>query len=259
MSILKDSNKESGFTLVELAVVMTIIGLLVGGILKGQEIVENARLTATIAQIDAYRAAINTFFDKYDNLPGDLINAQNRLPDCDGTPVTNCYQGDGNNQVGIGFGATLADWPFETESQSMTSERIQLWVHLFKSDLINGITLTGNITWGESHPHAKLGVGGIDISHSMPFKDGVGAFRIQGRANFPANGDLITSAGADQVVSAYRLSAMDRKIDDGKGNIGFVQGSSPNRDGSCVNAATGVYQTDIAKFCVPFFEIGSGL
>ncbi len=45
------NNNQSGFTLVELAIVMIIIGLLIGGILKGQELVSNARVTSTVAQI----------------------------------------------------------------------------------------------------------------------------------------------------------------------------------------------------------------
>ena len=44
-----ECHHEKAFTLVELAIVMTIIGLLIGGILKGQELLENARVTSTIA------------------------------------------------------------------------------------------------------------------------------------------------------------------------------------------------------------------
>jgi prepilin-type N-terminal cleavage/methylation domain-containing protein len=49
---------QAGFTLVELAIVMIIIGLLIAGVLKGQELIANARVTSTVAQVKAIDAAI---------------------------------------------------------------------------------------------------------------------------------------------------------------------------------------------------------
>jgi prepilin-type N-terminal cleavage/methylation domain-containing protein len=54
---------QAGFTLVELAIVMIIIGLLIAGVLKGQELIANARVTSTVAQVKAIDAAISTFKD----------------------------------------------------------------------------------------------------------------------------------------------------------------------------------------------------
>ena len=68
--------KNRGFTLVELAIVMMIIGLLIAGVLKGQEMVQNARVTNTIKQINGYQAAFVGFQDKYSALPGDMVNSR---------------------------------------------------------------------------------------------------------------------------------------------------------------------------------------
>ena len=62
---------EAGFTLVEIAIVMVIIGLLIGGVLKGQAMIENAKVKRVVKQADELRAAVMTFFDKYGVLPGD--------------------------------------------------------------------------------------------------------------------------------------------------------------------------------------------
>ena len=72
---IEQIREDKGFTLVELAVVMIIIGLLVGGILKGQEMIANTQVTSTIAQIKAIDGAVGTFRDMYDAFPGDMQGA----------------------------------------------------------------------------------------------------------------------------------------------------------------------------------------
>lgn len=81
-----------GFTLVELAIVMTIIGLLIGGILKGQELMQNARQNATIAQVKSYQAAVTLFRDTYASYPGDYPAALTTLVGCNAAN-NNCMYG----------------------------------------------------------------------------------------------------------------------------------------------------------------------
>lgn len=64
-------NPEAGFTLVEIAIVMVIIGLLIGGIMKGQTMIENARIKRLVSDMDGMRAAVFTYQDRFGMLPGD--------------------------------------------------------------------------------------------------------------------------------------------------------------------------------------------
>jgi len=78
-SIKKIREDQKGFTLVELAVVMIIIGLLIGGILKGQELITNARITSTIGEMEGISAAYNDFRNQFNAVPGDLSAANAAL------------------------------------------------------------------------------------------------------------------------------------------------------------------------------------
>ena len=70
---MKYSNirRQAGFTLVEIAIVLVIIGLLLGGVLKGQELIENSKIKGVVADMKAIQAAYNGYVDRYKSIPGD--------------------------------------------------------------------------------------------------------------------------------------------------------------------------------------------
>jgi prepilin-type N-terminal cleavage/methylation domain-containing protein len=84
-------SRQAGFTLVEIAIVMVIIGLLIGGVLKGQAMVQNAKVKRVVKQADEVRAAVMAFYDKYGVYPGD----ENLAPIPPGTDA----EGDGDGQI----------------------------------------------------------------------------------------------------------------------------------------------------------------
>jgi prepilin-type N-terminal cleavage/methylation domain-containing protein len=67
--------KRNGFSLVELSIVLVILGLLVGGVLSGQNLIRASELRKYITLQNQYRTAISAFRDKYFALPGDMTNA----------------------------------------------------------------------------------------------------------------------------------------------------------------------------------------
>ena len=68
--------KQLGFTLVEIAIVLFIVGLLLGGVLKGQELIKAARVNNIAAQLDEVKVAYLGFLDRYRSYPGDMPTAQ---------------------------------------------------------------------------------------------------------------------------------------------------------------------------------------
>ena len=63
--------RQKGFTLIEIAIVLVIIGLILGGVLKGQEMITNSKTKNVVKDMDGISAAVNTYIDRYRRLPGD--------------------------------------------------------------------------------------------------------------------------------------------------------------------------------------------
>ena len=112
--------KASGFSLVELSIVLVILGLLVGGVLTGQSLIRAAELRSVTTEYGKYSTAIRAFKDKYFALPGDMTNAiafWGPAPDCADTATTagtgtQTCNGDGNNNIYAGKEGSFGNiWP----------------------------------------------------------------------------------------------------------------------------------------------------
>ena len=103
MKRLKD---QKGFTLVEIAIVMVIIGLLLGGVLKGQQMIANAKIKSLVNHAQGLSAAIYSYQDRYKALPGDDPKATTNLPGASGGCLAaNLGNGNGNGQITEYFAA----------------------------------------------------------------------------------------------------------------------------------------------------------
>ncbi|HQR99752.1 MULTISPECIES: type II secretion system protein [unclassified Polaromonas] len=72
---MKTLKKQGGFTLVEIAIVLVIVGLLLAGVLKGQELIENTRIKNMAKDMESMTAVVRSYQDRYRGLPGDDLTA----------------------------------------------------------------------------------------------------------------------------------------------------------------------------------------
>lgn len=161
----KNKNKEyrTGFSLVELSIVLVILGLLTGGILGGQALIKAAELRAVTTEFNQWQTAVNTFQDKYMAIPGDMKNATqfwgtdsgcgtngaggNTTPGYQGgDSLDGTCNGDGTGRVG------------NNNTISAYYEHFLFWQHLSLAGLISG-DYTGVRSGGASGNHNSHGMG----------------------------------------------------------------------------------------------------
>ncbi len=125
---------QAGFTLVEIAIVLVIIGLLLGGILKGQEMITQAKIKNIINDFNGVTAAVNSYNDRYRALPGDDSNVSTRW--------TGAFGGDGNGVFCTGAcGFTPPGYNTAPAAPSATSAEPSLfWNHLRLAGFVPGQT-----------------------------------------------------------------------------------------------------------------------
>ncbi|WP_435642018.1 type II secretion system protein [Micavibrio aeruginosavorus] len=210
-SIHTTNRSQAGFTLVELAVVMIIIGLLIGGVLKGQELINNAQVTSTVAQLKGVEAATSSFRDSYSAVPGDMLSPSTRLPNCTAAPCSSAGNGNGR------LGNTPAASPVGTEGE-------QFFVHLAAADLLTGI-VPGASTPGRNFPSGKLSNTVLQAGYASGPADLGGATSTTGASagHYLVLNGTVGAAAADAMRPSDALK-IDTKLDDGVSNTGSVRG-----------------------------------
>jgi prepilin-type N-terminal cleavage/methylation domain-containing protein len=231
-------SKQNGFTLVELAIVMIIIGLLIGGVLKGQELISNAKTTAVISEVKGYLAALNTFQDTYGGMPGDMNNATSRISGCGGPTATGnfCENSNGNSLVGgtgnAGNSGIIFAW--EAGALTVSDEPAQFFKHLALADLITVVNPSTNTqAWGEIFPSSSLRGGYTFVmtrcttssygnSVGLQCDASPGGHLLRLHNSFNSGEGAYGSAPA----SSLETSRIDAKLDDSRPNTGSVRSTS---------------------------------
>ncbi len=189
--------RQAGFTLVEIAIVLVIIGLLLVGVLQGQEMIENGKIKSLVNNLKGVQAAYYTYQDRYQAIPGDDLLASTRFTGAD--------NGSGNGAIAGLFSAVAAP--------AAAAESNSFWQHTRMAGLLSGsatdaVALPANNNFGgvigvQSHVTAAGAatygmVGNVVCASNVPWKV---ALAVDLQLDDGASGTGKVRAGADATLA----------------------------------------------------------
>jgi hypothetical protein len=179
--------------LLETAIVLVILGLLVGAFLAGQELIVNARKQFLIGKMDAIKVAYLGFIDRFRELPGDYRHASINIKDLAAVCTSGAGNGNGNGNGRIEFAG-------------QPHENLLVWEHLSKAGLIEGDFVCDTTAGPKTSPSNAYG----------------SWFNLQFDASYQGSNGTASrhNLNTGHQVPSNVLAAIDRSIDDGNPNTG---------------------------------------
>jgi prepilin-type N-terminal cleavage/methylation domain-containing protein len=205
---------QRGFTLVEIAVVLLIVGLLLGGVLKGAELVASARVSNLAQSVNGYQAAVLGFQDRYRRQPGDSNTAAAMVGNGAVNCATSCNDG------------TITPWA----NTSLVNNHLSA-AGFYKGPALNVETNAAPTPVGYQ----------TNSNGGAMFVAFWSVFSVAGGGNSAVNRNAIYTGSN---LSSKLLAEFDRKTDDGNAWTGSVRSAWP---GSGVNVcwdAAGAWRED---------------
>jgi prepilin-type N-terminal cleavage/methylation domain-containing protein len=188
LNMEKPPGKQPGFTLIEIAVVLVIVGLLLGGALAGQALVESAKAKRLAGDFREIPAAVLAYQDKYKRLPGDDNRAQARWGLATGR------QGNGDGRIG-------GEW----DSNALSAESALAWLHLREARILPGSTDFSSASAASLPVNAQGGR--LGLSSKRPISSlRAAAFYV-----------------CSDAISGKLAQAVDAVLDDGEAGRGAMQ------------------------------------
>ena len=221
---------QAGFTLVEIAIVLVIIGLLLGGILKGQEMITQAKIKNIVNDFNGISAAIYSYQDRYRALPGDELSATVA------TRWAGAFGGDGNGLLctaascpAAGAAANPAYNVAAAVPAANGPETGLFWLHLRLSGFVPGSTDVTSAASTQQPANAVNGIIGVQTT-------GMG---------FTSN--IVCSSNLPDKVAI----AVDTQMDDGSAQRGTLRGllqTTPNPVAGTAAPAVEFAETGINQY-----------
>ena len=217
-------SQQSGFTLVEIAIVLVIIGLLLGGILKGQELINSAKAKSYASDFRTIQAALYGFQDRFKGIPGDLAGAAGKIA---GSTTATTGGTVGNGQIeGV--------W----DSILPTDESCLVWQHLRLAGFMAGNT-SPNCATGDAYLQANADGNRIGISSTVPITGMTGSY-------------YVCSTG----VLGKIAKQLDTQLDDGESNTGSFRimafAAAPGGVGTAITPTSNVLDGTAYTACLSF-------
>lgn len=210
-------NKQTGFTLIELAIVLVIIGLLLGGVLRGQELINSARVKSLTRDFQNIQVYLYTYQDRFKAIPGDDSRAVAHV----GGTLATTNGPTANGQIG-------GEW----DSATATDESYLFWQHVRLAGIAPGSTTTGTAEYLPVNTSgARMGIQTLNgMTEITSFTNG----------SFAICSDGILGRDALQI---------DTTLDDGDTAAGSVQAVVSGTPGNGVVAAN-VDNTTLYTVCM---------
>lgn len=231
----------SGFSLVELSIVLVILGLLTGGVLTGQNLIRAAELRSVITEFKNYQTAAMTFRDKYFALPGDMTNATDFWGSAGGSGEL----GDGCEAGASSGTATCnSDGNGKVESRGVSAasefnEPFMFWQHLANAGIVEGSYSGKASAGGINHhtinvngPAAKLGNAGWT---SIYWEPAVNHFQVGASNSLYIGAGTTTGGTFGAIFKPEEAWNIDVKLDDGMPGSGKITSGA---FATCTEAAT---------------------
>ncbi|MBS0235975.1 MAG: type II secretion system protein [Proteobacteria bacterium] len=229
--------RSAGFTLLEMAIVMMIIGILFSIISLSGNLIMQARVRRLIVELNQYQKAIDTFRDQYQTaIPGDFSNA---FAIWDTSCAPSAAACNGNND-------SIIQW-----SNATTGVEAWLaWKHLSLSQLISGnytgvATVSGQSDIGVNIPASTWPAAGVELYTGATTPSGATGLALQIAGANPG-----FSANNPTVMTPKEALALDIKMDDGIGGGGAIQAYNRGSSNTCVGTDNLTYNTQLSsKVC----------
>lgn len=255
----------SGFTLIEMSIVLVVIGLIVGGVLVGRDLIEIAQTRALIAQIDRYKVAVNAFRLKYVGMPGDL-SENNAAALGFAARAGTVGQGNGNNLIERcpGEGAII--------DKRLGCERVLFWRDLSDASMVDGSFIIGtdgpaaNLTAANLPQYLPRAKGAANNGYVLAL--GVEPGTLNQWTSEPWNNYFvvigITRTNATSmttrvnVLTPQKVYNIDTKLDDGLPYFGGVRGWKTG-NGAAMNTFfyTEISNPDCINYPIPGEKTGA--